>query len=120
LTEHCWTIQQWHPNTSTGCQAEIAAGVAATCTICTRPCCAGSEWITRSSPIAEACRYLRESAQPIGRIALELGFYGQSAFAKVFRKHLGTSSGTHRKTRTEYYNRQLTDVHGNVIHEILA
>jgi AraC-like DNA-binding protein len=47
----------------------------------------------------EACRRLRERAQPIGRIALDLGFYDQSAFTRLFRRYLGTTPSDFRQMR---------------------
>jgi AraC-like DNA-binding protein len=47
----------------------------------------------------EACRRLREGSQSIGKIALDLGFYDQSAFTRLFRRHLGTTPSDFRQTR---------------------
>jgi AraC-like DNA-binding protein len=47
----------------------------------------------------EACRRLRDGGDSIGRIALDLGFYDQSAFTRLFRRHLGTTPSEFRQTR---------------------
>ena len=47
----------------------------------------------------EACRRLREGSESIGRIALDLGFYDQSAFTRLFRRYLGTTPSQFRQTR---------------------
>lgn len=47
----------------------------------------------------EACRRLRETSTAIGKIALDLGFYDQSAFTRLFRRHLGTTPSDFRQTR---------------------
>lgn len=47
----------------------------------------------------EACRRLRESDDTIGRIALDLQFYDQSAFTRLFRRHLGMTPKAFRQTR---------------------
>jgi AraC-like DNA-binding protein len=47
----------------------------------------------------EACRRLREGSDPIGRIALDLGFYDQSAFTRLFRRYLGTTPSEFRQMR---------------------
>jgi AraC-like DNA-binding protein len=47
----------------------------------------------------ESCRRLRERNDPIGKIALDLGFYDQSAFARLFRRHLGVTPSEFRQTR---------------------
>jgi AraC-like DNA-binding protein len=39
------------------------------------------------------------TGNPIGSIALDLGFYDQSAFNKLFRKHLGMSPRAYRRLR---------------------
>lgn len=48
--------------------------------------------------IEEACRRLREGNTSIGQIALDLGFYDQSAFTRLFRRHLGTTPSEFRRT----------------------
>lgn len=47
----------------------------------------------------ESCRRLRESSDSIGKIALDLGFYDQSAFTRLFRRHLGITPSEFRQTR---------------------
>ncbi len=47
----------------------------------------------------EACRRLRDGSQSIGKIAIELGFYDQSAFTRLFRRHLGTTPSDFRQMR---------------------
>jgi AraC-like DNA-binding protein len=47
----------------------------------------------------EACRRLRDGGESIGKIALELGFYDQSAFTRLFRRHLGTTPSDFRQMR---------------------
>jgi AraC-like DNA-binding protein len=47
----------------------------------------------------EACRRLRDGGASIGKIALDLGFYDQSAFTRLFRRHLGTTPSEFRQTR---------------------
>ena len=46
----------------------------------------------------EACRRLRDGSDPIGKIAIDLGFYDQSAFTRLFRRHLGTTPDAFRQT----------------------
>jgi AraC-like DNA-binding protein len=57
-----------------------------------------TDFITRAR-LDEACRRLRDGAESIGRIALDLGFYDQSAFTRLFRRHLGTTPSEFRQTR---------------------
>ena len=49
--------------------------------------------------LAEACRRLRETDAPIGDIALESGFYDQSALTRQFRKQFGMTPREFRHTR---------------------
>jgi len=55
-----------------------------------------TDFIVRAR-LAEACRLLRETASAIGQIALETGFYDQSALTRLFRKHLGMTPGEFRR-----------------------
>jgi AraC-like DNA-binding protein len=57
-----------------------------------------TDFITRAR-LDEACRRLRNGSDPIGRIALDLGFYDQSAFTRLFRRYLGTTPSEFRQTR---------------------
>jgi transcriptional regulator GlxA family with amidase domain len=57
-----------------------------------------SDFIIRAR-LAEACRQLRETALTIGEIALDTGFYDQSALTRLFRKHLGMTPGEFRRSR---------------------
>lgn len=57
-----------------------------------------TDFITRAR-LDEACRRLRDSSDSIGRIALDLGFYDQSAFTRLFCRHLGTTPSEFRQTR---------------------
>ena len=56
-----------------------------------------TDFITRAR-LDEACRRLRDGDDPIGRIAIDLGFYDQSAFTRLFRRHLGTTPSEFRQT----------------------
>lgn len=47
--------------------------------------------------IQAACEALRNSAMPIGEIALDLGFYDQSSFTGHFRRHLGVTPRRYRR-----------------------
>ncbi|MDR3639621.1 MAG: helix-turn-helix domain-containing protein [Isosphaeraceae bacterium] len=58
-----------------------------------------SRFITRCR-VAEACRQLRDTDAPIGRIAVSVGYYDQSAFTKVFRQQLGLTPLQFRKSRS--------------------
>jgi AraC-like DNA-binding protein len=49
--------------------------------------------------LVEACRRLRETDASIGAIALDIGFYDQSAFTKAFRKHIGVNPQEFRRAR---------------------
>ena len=44
-----------------------------------------------------ACEELRSTDKPIGEIALDLGFYDQSAFSLQFRKHMGVPPLRYRR-----------------------
>ena len=46
-----------------------------------------------------ATEMLGASTQTVGEIALAVGYETESAFAKVFRRHLGTTPGTYRRQR---------------------
>lgn len=56
-----------------------------------------TDFITRAR-LDEACRRLRDGSDSIGRIALDLGFYDQSAFTRLFRRYLGTTPSEFRQT----------------------
>jgi AraC-like DNA-binding protein len=56
-----------------------------------------TDFVTRAR-LDEACRRLRDGSDSIGRIALDLGFYDQSAFTRLFRRHLGTTPSEFRQT----------------------
>jgi AraC-like DNA-binding protein len=47
--------------------------------------------------IFRACELLRGSNQTLGELALECGFYDQSAFSRHFRKHMGATPLEYRK-----------------------
>ncbi|MDR3402179.1 MAG: helix-turn-helix domain-containing protein [Chthoniobacter sp.] len=60
-----------------------------------------SDFIIRSR-LVEACRRLRETDASIGAIALDIGFYDQSAFTKAFRKHIGIKPLEFRRARADH------------------
>jgi AraC-like DNA-binding protein len=45
----------------------------------------------------ESCKRLREGNDSIGNIALDLGFYDQSAFTRLFRRHVNTTPSDFRR-----------------------
>jgi AraC-like DNA-binding protein len=47
--------------------------------------------------VSHACGLLRESNQPLGEIALDCGFYDQSALTRHFRKHMGMTPLRYRR-----------------------
>jgi len=47
--------------------------------------------------VQAACESLRAGNQPIGEIAIELGFCDQSSLTKHFQKHMGTTPLGYRK-----------------------
>lgn len=49
--------------------------------------------------LGEACRRLRASNEPIHSIAIDVGFYDQSAFTRLFHKHLGVTPSQFRHCR---------------------
>lgn len=51
-----------------------------------------------SRRLAEACRLLRESALPIGRVAEAVGFHDVSYFCRIFKKEQGVSPSAYRKS----------------------
>lgn len=65
------------------------------------------KWATGLTPmqfinrcrVMESCRLLRDSDQSIGKIAISVGFYDQSAYTKVFRTQLGLTPLQYRKSR---------------------
>jgi AraC-like DNA-binding protein len=46
-----------------------------------------------------ACRQLRESPTPIGRIAAEVGYESESTFTRAFTREIGVSPGAYRRSR---------------------
>lgn len=58
-----------------------------------------SEYIVRCR-IMEACRLLRESELPLGQIAVEVGFYDQSAFNRAFQKYMPIRPLEYRRAQT--------------------
>jgi AraC-like DNA-binding protein len=57
-----------------------------------------TDFISRAR-LDEACRRLRDGSESIGKIAIDLGFYDQSAFTRLFRRHLGTTPSDFRQMR---------------------
>lgn len=57
-----------------------------------------SEYIIRCR-VMEACRLLRESELPLGQIAVDVGFYDQSAFNRAFQKYIPIRPFEYRKAR---------------------
>ncbi len=57
-----------------------------------------TDFIIRSR-LDEACQRLRDGSDSIGKIAIDLGFYDQSAFTRLFRRHLGTTPSDFRQMR---------------------
>lgn len=50
----------------------------------------------RALRVEHAARALRESMAPLSEIAFRAGFYDQSHFTNVFRRHLGVTPGMYR------------------------
>jgi AraC-like DNA-binding protein len=46
--------------------------------------------------IQEACRLLKSGARSIAEVALEIGYYDESHFAKAFKRVIGTTPGQYR------------------------
>lgn len=67
-----------------------------------------TSFITRAR-LDEACRRLRDGSHAIGKIALDLGFYDQSAFTRLFRRHLGTTPSDFRQMRGAASGRKKLD-----------
>lgn len=65
------------------------------------------KWATGLTPlqfinrcrVMESCRLLRETDNAIGKIAIDVGFYDQSAYTKIFRGQLGLTPLQYRKSR---------------------
>jgi AraC-like DNA-binding protein len=57
-----------------------------------------TEFILRAR-VGEACRWLRDTDEPIVKIAAHVGFYDQSALSRCFRKYLGMPPREFRKAR---------------------
>ncbi len=53
----------------------------------------------RAARVEQAARLLVESDAPLGRIAVETGFYDQSHFANTFRRLTGCTPGEYRRAR---------------------
>lgn len=51
----------------------------------------------RAARVALAARLLRDSDLPVGRIALETGFYDQSHFSNTFRRATGETPASYRR-----------------------
>lgn len=49
--------------------------------------------------IIEACELLARTDHPVTHIALEVGFYDHSDFARQFRRHVGQTASAYRKDR---------------------
>jgi transcriptional regulator GlxA family with amidase domain len=47
--------------------------------------------------IRAACEALRTSDTPISHIAVDFGFYDQSSFTKLFKRHMGMTPLRYRK-----------------------
>ncbi|HEX7896266.1 MAG TPA: helix-turn-helix domain-containing protein [Planctomycetota bacterium] len=56
------------------------------------------EFVTRAR-IREAAGLLRSTARPIAEIALDCGFYDQSAFTRAFRRRAGMTPDRYRRKR---------------------
>jgi AraC-like DNA-binding protein len=50
----------------------------------------------------ESCRRLHETAESIGKIAIDLGFYDQSVFTRMFRRHFCTTPSRFRQMRRTF------------------
>jgi AraC-like DNA-binding protein len=49
--------------------------------------------------VIHACELLTQSRLPITEVALESGFYDHSDFSRQFRKHMGLSPSTYRRSK---------------------
>lgn len=58
--------------------------------------CTVGQYVRRRR-VARACRALRETETPLGRVALETGFSDQPHFCRVFKRVVGTTPGRFRR-----------------------
>ena len=70
-----------------------------------------SDFIVRAR-LDKACQRLRDGSDSLGKIALDLGFYDQSAFTRLFHQHLGMTPNEFRHTRGGARPQDWTKAHG--------